>query len=82
MTKVSFEVTEDRSALHAYLSPDAHRAWQQLSEDNGVSVTGMLEAIGNVIKAEIFANDGDADGIRPDWVKAGRKIDALRRRRG
>jgi hypothetical protein len=75
-------VTEERAALHAYLSQDAHRAWQQLAEENGVSVTGMLEAIGMVIKAEIYANDGDADGVRRDWVKAGRKIDALRRRRG
>jgi hypothetical protein len=74
--------TQDRSAIHAYLSEDALRAWQQLAEENGVSVTGMLEAIGEVLKAEIFANGGDADGVRPEWVKAGRKIDAIRRRRG
>ena len=72
----------DRQALHAYLSPAGHKAWQQLAEDNGVSVTGMLEAIGQMLRLEIRANGGDADGIRRDWVKAGRKIDAERRRRG
>lgn len=71
---------EQRAALHAYLSPESHAAWQAFSEENGVSVTGLLEALGLNLAREI-AETGDAD-IRQDWVKAGRKIDGIRRRRG
>lgn len=77
--------TEDRQALHAYLSPEAHAAWQQYAEDNGVSVTGLLEADGLRLRAEIDAAGGEADelpGERKGVVKEGRKIDAQRRRRG
>ena len=71
----------DRQALHAYLSEAAHQAWQTFAEDNGVSVTGLLEALGLQLVDEIAAVD-DATEIRQDWVKQGRKIDAQRRRRG
>ena len=69
-----------RQALHAYLSPGAHESWQAFSEDNGVSVTGLLEALGLELQAELTAID--ADGLRQDWVKRARRIDAERRRRG
>jgi hypothetical protein len=78
-------VAETRQALHAYLSDQAHNAWQTFAEENGVSVTGLLEALALDIAVEIdkaMANDGDATDIRQDLVKAGRKIDAARRRRG
>lgn len=72
---------EERQALHAYLSEQAHTAWQTFAEENGVSVTGLLEALGVTLSDEIDAA-GDAADIRQDWVKQGRKIDAQRRRRG
>lgn len=71
----------ERQALHAYLSEKAHQAWQSFAEENGVSVTGLLEALGVQLADEIEAA-GDAADIRQDWVKRGRKIDAQRRRRG
>lgn len=73
-------MAEERKALHAYLSEHSYTAWQAFSEENGVSVTGLLESLGLNLAVEI-AETGDAD-IRQDWVRAGRKVDAVRRRRG
>lgn len=70
----------DRQALHAYLSEQAHEAWQGYAEENGVSVTGLLEALGLDLSAEVDAA-GDATDVRQSWVKQGRRIDAQRRRR-
>jgi hypothetical protein len=73
---------EDRRAIHAYLSETAHAAWQELSESAGVSITGMLESLGVELAEEMANNPGvDAEDLRKDWVKAGRKVDARRRRR-
>lgn len=73
-------MAEQRQALHAYLSEDAHQAWMEFAEENGVSVTGLLESLGLELLEELEAA-GDAD-IRQLWVKRGRKVDAQRRRRG
>lgn len=70
----------DRQALHAYLSEEAHAAWGVFSEENGVSVTGLLEALGLELAEEI--EQADPDTIRRDWIRRGRRIDAQRRRRG
>lgn len=72
----------DRQALHAYLSEEAHAAWQQMAEENGVSVTGILEALGKELRQEIRDNGNDAEGVRRDLIKRARRIDAERRRRG
>lgn len=75
----------DRQALHAYLSPAAHDTWQMFADENGVSMTGLLEALAHEIAVDIDkaeADGGDATDIRQDWAKAARKIDAQRRRRG
>lgn len=71
----------ERHAVHAYLSERACDAWTTLAEDNGVSKTGVLEAIGRELADEL-----DTDGsFSPEWdlrVRAARRIDADRRRRG
>lgn len=72
----------ERKALHAYLSDEARGAWDTFSRDNGVSMTGLLEALGLDLAEEIAANGDEGDGLRKDWVKAGRRIDADRRARG
>lgn len=73
-------MAEERVALHAYLSEDAQWAWVQFAEENGCSVTGLLESLGMELKDEI-KEAGDAE-IRQPWVRKARKIDAQRRRRG
>jgi hypothetical protein len=70
------------AALHAYLSDEARQAWDILSFDNGVSVTGLLEAVALELIDDINDNDGSAEGLRPEWVKLARTTDANRRRRG
>lgn len=70
------------AAIHAYLSDEGKEAWEMLAFDNGVSLTGLLEAIAIDLLEEIKANDHDADGLRPGWVKTARRIDAERRKRG
>lgn len=70
----------DRQALHAYLSKRAHVAWSAFSEANGVSVTGLLEALGQELADEL--EDVEPDDLRQTWVKIARRIDAQRRRRG
>lgn len=83
----------ERTALHAYLSPRAHEAWTLLCEENGCSVTGMLESMGRELADELMIpKDGekgipvnerpDATDLRRDEVKRARKVDAERRRRG
>lgn len=70
----------ERQALHAYLSEEAHSAWTHFAEENGVSVTGLLESLGRELAEEL---DGvDATEVRQPWIKRGRRIDAERRRRG
>lgn len=70
----------ERQALHAYLSERAHGAWGEFSETNGVSVTGLLEALGLELADEL--EDAEPDDLRQTWVKIARRIDAQRRRRG
>jgi hypothetical protein len=70
----------DRMALHAYLSPEAHGAWARFSEANGVSLTGLLEALGLELDDELESIEPDE--LRQTWVKMARRIDAERRRRG
>jgi hypothetical protein len=71
---------EDRSALHAYLSVDSHASWQRFSEANGISITSLLEVLGLELEEEMRRTD--PDDLRQPWVKAARRIDAIRRRRG
>jgi len=76
------EVPEERRALHAYLSVDAHQAWMTFAEDNGVSVTGLLESQGQMLRLDIEAAPDDVDLLHRSWIKEARRIDAERRRRG
>jgi hypothetical protein len=69
------EQTMNRKALHAYLSDDAHEAWHEFAAAQGVSVSGVIEALG----AE-FATGGRSIPLR-QIVADARKVDATRRRR-
>lgn len=70
----------NRQAIHAYLDDDTHKAWIDWSEDEGISVTGMLEAIGRMIIEE--PEDWQRFTAATGLVKKARRIDATRRRRG
>lgn len=73
---------DDRApkAIHAYLTADAHDAWRDFADTNGVSVSGLVEALAANLPA---GEPGPRDAVKlTDLVGAARKIDAVRRRRG
>lgn len=74
------KMNPDRHTLHCYLSTEARRAWQSFSEEQGVSVTSLLEVLGLNIAQEL--RDEALTRERTEWVAASRKVDAQRRRRG
>jgi len=66
-------------AVHAYLSDDAHAIWQEVSTEAGVSVSGLIEAMGIDL-----TRPGDERILTPDLaelVTRARAVDAARRRR-
>lgn len=71
--------TASRRALHAYVSDEAHDAWHDFAAENGVTVSGLLEALTLHLKgADLSLSIGEA------WeasVKSARAVDARRRRR-
>lgn len=67
-------MSSDRRAIHAYLSQEAHESWRAFADENGVSVSALLEAY-----AALLQDLGD-DG-RSAIVGAARMIDSERRRR-
>lgn len=74
---------EERRAIHAYLEVPSHEVWHTVAEEAGISLSGFLEAL-----AQDMKNHPPEDGGHPRWngpdgiVRAARKIDANRRRRG
>ncbi|MCB1251262.1 MAG: hypothetical protein KDB33_15115 [Acidimicrobiales bacterium] len=73
-------MADTRRAIHAYLSDDAHEAWHEFAAENGVSVSGLLEAMG-VRFAERLRDGEAADAELDALTRAARKVDAARRRR-
>jgi len=71
-------MAEERQALHAYLTLEAHSGWQDFADENGVSISGLLESLGRTLAEELEKEE--AVDIRQPWVTQGRKIDAQRRR--
>lgn len=73
-------MADTRKAIHAYLSPEAHDQWHDIAAENGVSVSGLLEAIGLDWKDQV-TDGGDLPAEIEDLAKRARRIDASRRRR-
>ena len=74
-------MADSRKAIHAYLSPEAHDQWHDFAAENGVSVSGLLEAIGLEWKDQMKTDDGDLPAEIESLAKRARRIDASRRRR-
>jgi hypothetical protein len=71
---------EERRAIHAYLTVDSHEVWHSISEEAGVSLSGFLESL-----ADDMRENPPEQGGHARWrevIRAARKIDATRRRRG
>lgn len=76
-------VPEGRSPIHASVRDTSKAAWETLSALTGASVTGILDAMGEVLEAELAAGRDPAK-IRWKWDEVfahARMLDAERRRR-
>jgi hypothetical protein len=73
--------TNQRKALHAYLSDDAHERWHTFAAQEGVSVSAVLEALADELD---FGSAGSQELMRERLsavVATARRTDANRRRR-
>jgi hypothetical protein len=78
LTTTAKGTNDQRRALHAYLSDDAHDTWHQVAADLGCSVSAMLEAMAG----DFDGQDENGSRARVEAiVKKARRIDADRRRR-
>ena len=66
-------------AVHAYLSDEAHETWQEVATEYGVSVSGLIEALG--VDLQTPGDDQIIAARLPELIKRARRIDADRRRR-
>jgi len=73
-------MTETRRAVHAFVTDSAYAAWKLYAEEAGVSVTALVEAIGQEWAAVAATGQNMAD-FRPELVSAARRIDVLNRQR-
>ena len=73
-------MADSRKAIHAYLTPEAHDRWHDFAAEEGVSVSGLLEAIARDWKDQLDAG-AEVPANLDALAKAARKIDASRRRR-
>jgi hypothetical protein len=75
---MSAAVRNQRKALHAYVSEEAHDAWHDFAAENGASVSAILESL-----APALASQADTPfEVRLDQVVTeARRTDAKRRRR-
>ena len=70
-------MSDDRRTLHVYLTATAHRRWHDTAAEEGVTVTGLLEALAERMDEGL----GDARPVFNEIVIRARKIDSQRRRR-
>lgn len=73
-------MADARKAIHAYLTPEAHDRWHDFAAEQGVSVSGLLEAIARDWKEQLDRG-ADVPAEVEQLAKTARKIDAARRRR-
>lgn len=79
MTTQTKTKTSARRALHAYVSDDAHDAWHDFAAENGVTVSGLLEALTPHLAAT--TEDVSLEVVFEESIKSARAVDARRRRR-
>src|SRR4051812_42475432 len=73
-------MADARKAIHAYLTPEAHDRWHDFAAEQGVSVSGLLEAIARDWKEQLD-NRGGPPAQGEQLAPAGRQNDPARRRR-
>lgn len=69
----------EREALHVYLSPEAKRRIDEFTAEQGISMSGFVEAMAS---DEKLLDGKHLDDLMQRIVRDARKIDVARRRRG
>ena len=73
--------TQQRKALHAYLSDDAHELWHTFAAQEGVSVSAVLEALASELDFTSDTSEAPMKERLSEVVATARRTDATRRRR-
>ncbi len=73
-------MADPRKAIHAFLTPESHDAWHEFAADNGVSVSGLIEAMALDWGDRTEGDDYDLAEVEA-LSRPARRIDAQRRRR-
>lgn len=68
----------EREALHVYLSPEAKQRIDDFTAAQGISMSGLVEAMAS----DDGLLDGSLDDLMERIVQDARKVDVARRRRG
>ncbi len=71
-------VRNQRKALHAYVSEDAHDSWHDFAAENGASVSALLESLAPALKS---SPDTPFQVSLDEVINQARRTDAQRRRR-
>ena len=73
----------NKSAIHAFITNEAHDTWHTVAAEEGASVTALLQALGDSDLAAVIASVKvtNGHGHQVPLVKAARNIDAQRRQR-
>jgi hypothetical protein len=66
-----------KKVIHANVSDDTFQSWQEFSIEHGISVTGIIEALGTIGPLA-----GGRSVSADQLVKEARRVDSERRRRG
>ena len=73
-------VTEAKRALHSYVRAESYDVLQNFADENGTSITGVIQAWLDELAGAITAA-GSTD-IHGALIRNARQVDADRRRRG
>jgi hypothetical protein len=73
-------MADSRKAIHAFLTPGSHEAWHEFAADNGVSVSGLIEAMALDWSDRTEVDEYDLAEVEA-LSRQARRIDAQRRRR-
>lgn len=73
-------MADPRKAVHAFLTPESHEAWHEFAADNGVSVSGLIEAMALDWSDRTEGDEYDLAEVEA-LSRPARRIDAQRRRR-
>lgn len=69
--------------VHANVSEEAFQQWTEFADEHGISVTGIVEALGTYFEQYNTKSGSKAlTGVLEDIALSARKVDTARRRRG